>query len=273
MTGNLHIDNLDVYSLCRVYLTEDCYKDLAAFPPLKSVESNDWAEENGAEFDLSAPVLDTRELSLKFAYSGENGLFDKFIELLSDGAYHDFNFLELERTRRLRLVSHVEMNKNSTLGIFTLRFADDFPLWGYSYKAPQSNIVPKQGYKLDGRDLSEYGIYILRGCNEEIQRIPAVKINLLQNIKSRSGAIYDGERVVFQTKEVKLNCLMRAGTLVEFWNNHDALLYDLIRTGERMFQADSTGNEHPCIYKSCAVSKFKPLGKIWCEMSLTLLFT
>ena len=271
MTGNLYIDGLDIYSLYRVFITDDGYKELVSFPPLKSVESNNWAEEDGEEFDLSAPVLNTRELSIKFACQGNNNLFSGFIKLLSNKAYHNFNFSEIGKTYRLRLVSHSDMKHSQSLRTFTLRFVDDFPLAGYSYVAPQSNTVYQRGYKLDNRDLSAYGVYVLRGSDDEIQKVPAVKSALLQNIKSQSGAIYDdGGTVVFQTKEVKLNCLMLAYNLTEFWHNYNTLLYDLTRPSERMFHAGSQA--YPCVYKNCSVSNFKPFGKIWFNFILTLLF-
>jgi hypothetical protein len=113
---------------------------------------------------------------------------------------------------------------------------------------------------------------VLRGSETEVRKIPAVKKNLLQNIKSKSGAIYDGARVKFQTKEVKLNCLMRANTLAEFWQNRNALLFDLVRPKERMLYVDSVGQEYACYYKNCSVSTFKPIGKIWFEFSITMMF-
>ena len=273
MTGKLYIDGKDAYSLYQVFITDNGYKDLVAFPPLKSVESNNWAEEDGEEFDLSAPVLDTRELSIKFSFHGNYARFGTFIELLSDRAYHDFNFTEIGKTYRLRLVSQPDMLQISTLGIFSLRFADDFPLSEYSYVAPSANIVPQQGYEIDGRDLSEYGVYVLKGGEAEIQKLPTVKKNLLQNIKTNSGAIYDGELVNFQTKDVKLNCLMRANNLSEFWRNYNAFLYDLVRPGERQLYVDATCCEYPCYYKSCSVTEFSPIGKIWFQFSLALVFT
>jgi hypothetical protein len=273
MTGNFYIDNLDVYTLYSIFVTEGSYENLIAFPPLKPVESNEWPEEDGEEFDLSAPVLDTRELSVNFACLGGNERFEGFIELLSDGAYHNFNFVEIGKTYRLRLVSQPDMSQVFTLGVFSLRFADDFPLSGYSYLAPQSNIVPKQGYELDGRDFSEYGVYVLQGSKTEIQKSPVVKKNLLQNINNRSGAVYDGEFVTFQTKEVKLECLMRASTMSEFWRNCNALLFDLARPEERILYVDSIWYEYPCFYKNCSVSDFVPLGKIWFRFSLVLVFT
>jgi len=273
MTGILYIDGLDVYSLYHVFITESSYRDLIAFPPLKPVDSNDWMEEDGEEFDLSEPVLDTRELSIKFAFCGDENLFSDFFGLFSDRAYHDFNFLDLGKVYRLRLVSQSDMNKSLMLGTFTLRFADDFPLSGYTYVPPQSSLVQKQGYVLDEKDLSEYGLYVLRGSDAEIQKSPAIKKNLLQNIKNQSGAIYDGKTVVFQTKEVKLNCLMRAKTLTEFWRNYNALIFDLIRPKERNLYLDFSIYEYPFYYKNCTVEKFTPIGKIWFQFSLILVFT
>ena len=273
MTGNFYIDGQDAYSLYQVFVTDGGYKDLVAFPALKAIDSNNWAEEDGEEFDLSAPVLDTRELSIRFAFHGHNARFGTFIEQLSDGAYHDFNFSDIGKTYRLRMISQPDMSQVSTLGVFSLRFADDFPLADYNYVSPQSSIVPEQGYELDERDLSKYGVYVLRGSETEILKSPAVKKNLLQDIKTQSGAIYDGEYVFFQTKEVKLNCLMRADTLQEFWCNYNAFLYDLSRPEERALFVHSTGYECPCYYKSCSVSKFSPQGKIWFEFSLVFVFT
>jgi hypothetical protein len=274
MTGNLYIDGKDIYTPYRILVAASGYGDLAAFPALKTVDSNDWAEEDGAEFDLSAPKLDTREVSVAFAFHGNEAAFGNFMEVLSDGAYHDFYFTEIGRTYRLRLVSQQSMSQVQTLGKFSLRFADDFPLSGYAYTVPQSSItIPQRGYELDGRDLSEYGVCVLRGNYAEIHKSPAVKTALLQNMKSRAGAVYDGEAVFFQTKEVRLECLMRAATLTEFWRNHDALLYDLSRPDERILYVDSTGSEYPCYYKSCSVSGFVPNGKIWFQFSLVLVFT
>ncbi|MDR0659090.1 MAG: hypothetical protein LBG18_09220 [Mediterranea sp.] len=273
MTGKLYIDGQDTYALYHVFVAKDGYKELVAFPSLKTVESNNWAEEDGEEFDLSTPVLDTRELSVNFSFHGDDSRFGAFIELLSDGAYHDFNFIEIGKTYSLRLVTQSGMAQVSTVGTLSLRFADDFPLPDYEYVAPQSSIIPQRGYELDERDLSEYGVTVLQGSDTEIEKSPAVKKNLLQNIKSQSGAIYDGENVAFQAKEVKLNCLMRANTLEEFWRNYNALLYDLTRPDERLLYVDAIGYEYPCYYKSCSVLEFSPIGKIWFRFTLVLVFT
>lgn len=271
MTGSFYIDGKDAYAEYRIAATG--YNELVCFPPLKSVDGNDWAEEDGQELDLAAPMLDTRELSIKFAFQGKDARFGAFVELLSDGAYHDFEFTDIEKSYRLRLVSQPNLANVQDLGTFSLQLADDFPLLNYTYVEPQASIRHDSGYELDGRNLSNYGVAVLQGTEAEILKSPAVKKNLLQNINSQSGATYDGKNVIFQSKEVKLSCLLRASTLEELWRSYNALLFDLVRPNERGLYVEATGYEYECHYKSCSVKEFKPAGKIWLEFSLVFAFT
>lgn len=273
MSKRLCIDSKDVYSHYGVFVSEGGYDDLVCYAPLKNVQSNNWQEEDGEEFDLSAPVLDSRELSIKFAAHGSTYNVAAFLELFSDKSYHLVEFKEIGRTYKLRLVSQPNLELYERLGFFSLRFANDFPLNGYEYKAPSSDIIPIQGYALDDVDFSKYGVRILQGALDEIKKSPNVKKNLLRNINTQSGVIYDGAVVTFETKDVKLNCLMRANTLTEFWQNYDALLFNLTSPNERKLYVDETGCEYPCYYKSCSVSEFYPTGKVWFSFSLTLVFT
>lgn len=273
MTGRFYIDGKDAYSEFGIFIAEGGYNELLSYAPLKAVESNDWPEEDGQEFDLSAPALDTRELVLKFAAHRVQRV-GAFVELLSDHAYHTFDFRSIGRTYKLRLASQSALNLAGRLETFSLKFDNDFPLPdNYTYVEPQSELVAQSGYELNARSLAEYGVYILKGSDAEIQKSPAVKKNLLQNLKGQHGATYDGEVVAFQTKEVKLSCLMRAKTMDEFWRNYNALLYDLIRPGERSLYVDNTGYEYPCYYKSCSTTQFHPVGRIWFQFNLTLVFT
>ena len=49
-----------------------------AYPSLKTPDQNDWQEEDGVEVDLSAPVLDTREVRLSFLLNDVYGSFSDF---------------------------------------------------------------------------------------------------------------------------------------------------------------------------------------------------
>lgn len=271
MKGRLYIDGKDAYTEYGVYVVQGGWNELIAYPPLKPVATNDWQEEDGIEADLSSPVLDSRDIALRVAFSGIYSSFDQFIALLSDGAYHTFECTYIRRRYRLRLVSLPNFEEAELLGMATLKLADDFPMRNYSYIAPMSNTYTVNDYSFDGYPFTRYGVRILRGTHNEVMKTPDVKQNLLRNIETNAGVLYDGKTVTYKSKDVKLQCLLRADTLNELWRNYDALLYDLTRPDERMLEAD--GNEFPFYYRSCQITEFYPNGKIWLQFSITITVT
>ena len=273
MTGRLYIDGKDVYTEYGVYVVKGGWNELIAYPPLKTVESNDWQEMDGIEADLSAPVLDTREIQLKVAFTGFDSRFFALIRHLSDGAYHTFDCRHIERTYRLRLVSQPNLSVAQALGAVTMKFADDFPLSGYTYKKPASNVAAYDDYTFDGVKFTDYGVRVLKGTLDEVKKMPTVKTNLLRNISTQMGALYDGMNVTYKSKDVKINCLMRADTLDELWRNYDALLYNLILPNTHNLWVRELNKEFPFYYKSCQVTEFYPTDKIWLQFVLTVTFT
>lgn len=272
-TGSLYVDGYDVYKQFGMYVVEGGWNELVAMPPLKSVTSNDWQEEDGIEADLSAPVLNTREVSIKFAITGlYSSLFD-FLDILSDGAYHTFICNEIGRSYKLRLVQQPNLKAIKLLGQATLKFADDFPLDGYTYKAPNSSVMYASDYTFDGLPFTSYGVRLLKGSYDEIVKSSAVKTNLLRNIAAQAGVEYDAKQVTYKSKDVKLYCLMRADDLDELWRNYDAFLYDLIRPNERTLWVDDLERDFLFHYKSCQVTKFCPTDRIWLQFTLTVTFT
>lgn len=271
MSGKLYVDGYDVYKQFGVYVTGDGLNSLIAFPPLKSVDSNDWHEEDGTEVDLSDPVLNTRDVSITFAISGAFARYGKFVDLLSDGAYHVFQVYG--RSYTLRLVSQGSRETMFHFGRETLKFADDFPFDGYTYNPPISALPVVDDYSIDDLPLTAYGARVLKGSFAEVLKTSAVKPNMLRNIKTKAGVIYDSENVTYKAKDVKLSILMRAETLTELWRNYDALLYDLIRPEERLLTVKDIEQEFPFYYKNCTVSEFYPEDRIWLKFSLTLTFT
>ena len=272
MSGRFYIDGKDAFTEYGIYVQEGGYNELVAYPPLKAVTSNDWQEEDGIEPDLSEPTLNTKEFSLKIVLSGKDYRWGGFIELLSDKAYHTFDFREIGRSYSLRLVSNPNTDLATLLGFITIKLADDFPLSEYAYKEPESSLYGSDNYELDGKPFSDYGIIVLDGTFDEIEKSPDVKTCLLRNIKKLNGALYDGEKVTYKAKDVKINCLMKAANLTELWRNYDALLYNLVQPEQRMLYSDETGNEYPCHYKSCSVSEFYGSDKIWLKFTITLCF-
>lgn len=273
MTDRLYIDGYDAYKQWGVYVVAGGWNEAIAYAPLKTVEYNDWQEEDGIEADLSDPKLNTKEISLNFAYAGLYSGIIEFVNLLADGAYHEFNCAHIRRQYTLRMTQMPNLDHASTLGFVTIKFSNDFPLKGYSYKAPSSRVMRAEDYLIDGVPFTDYGCRILQGSLSEVMKSAAVKQNLLRNIASQPGAIYDDAAVTYKSKDVKLNCLMRAETLDELWRNYDALLFDLIRPDERMLEVTELEQTFPCFYKSASVSEFFPEDKIWLRFTLTLTFT
>ena len=273
MSGKLYIDGNDAYEQYGVYVVKGGWNDLIAYPPLKPVECNDWQEIDGVEADLSAPVLNTREVQLKIAISGCYSRFFMLMALLSDGAYHTFNCASIQRKYRLRLTQQPNMSALKMLGTATLKFADDFPMSEYEYIAPKSGVAVAEDYAIDGALFTDYGVRVLKGTFDEIVRTPNVKTNLLRNIGNKPGAIYDGKNVRYKSKDVKIYCLLRAGDLTELWRNYNALLYNLVRPGERRLWVGELKSVFPFYYKSCQVTEFYPDGKIWLQFTLTVTFT
>lgn len=275
MTGRLYIDGYDAYLAYGVYIVEGGYNDLVKFHPLKAPKTNDWQEEDGIEADLSEPVLDTKEVQVKFAVSGLYSRYFALLQRLSDKAYHTFVCAEIGRTFRLRLTQMPSLDAIKILGFMTLKFADDFPTEfdDDADYVPTPAVVTSDDFTLDNCNFTDYGVRVLQGSLTEVLKQPQVKPNLLRNIPSVSGVIYDDGVVTFKSKEVKLSCLARAANLAQLWHNLDCLLYAMTRPGERLLGVTEIEDEFPCYYKNCSVSEFYADARPWLKFSLTFVFT
>ena len=274
MRDRLYVDGIDIYLEYGVYVPDNDWASLVAYPPIKTPDSNDWQEEDGIEVDLSAPVLDTREVRLSFLLNDIYGSFSDFLALVSDGAFHTFEVVTIGRTFKLRLVSQGKIECSEIFRRETLVFADDYPLDGYTYVAPQSGQPSSDAYAVDDIPTTDYGMRVLAGTLAEVVKTPAVKTGLLRNINTQAGAIYDsGAQVFFKSKDVKLNCLFRAESLPELWRNYYAFLHDLIKPGERLLYVKDYEQELPFYYRSCSVKEFFPEGRIWIGITITIRLT
>ena len=126
MTGQFYIDGIDAYISLGVCIAKGSYNNLVAFPAMKEPDKNDWPEEDGQEFDLSSPTLDTTEVSIEFAYIGSLGI-GGLIDKLSDLSYHEFRFPLIDRTYTLRLSSQNSYVINTGHEVAKFSFTNDFP--------------------------------------------------------------------------------------------------------------------------------------------------
>ena len=272
MKNRLFIDGHDAFIEYGIFVEQGGYKQVIQFPAFKSLDVTEWLDDDGIEVDLSSPKLDTRTLQIQFCITNIRYAEDLFDEL-SIGAYHTFEFKELNRTYRLRMTQNGSFKSKIRLGKLTLTFADDFPIipYGKHYPFGQSDIR-QFGYEIDGIDMSQFGVYILDGTDESLRKAANVRENLKISTKDIHGLIYDNSTVKFKSKDVTLKCLINCTGIAEFWRRYNALFAVLLDADERRFYYSALSNEYQCYYKSMSVSKFDILRgcRIWCEFSVTL---
>ena len=288
--GELFIDGNDAILEYGVFVERYGYKGLIQMPSFKTPESTEWDEFDGAEFDLTDPVLDSKTFPMQFCVLNISQVSDLFY-ILSDGAYHIFEFREISRTYKLRLSQNSALSSKVFLGKFTLSFIDDFPPIRYkdgmtsdelSATFPSvlnvlpysSSVIGEIGYNLDDITFGRFGVHVLDGTYQNILRTPNVRENLKVSIKDRSGVGYDDEDVLYKTKDVQMKLLIRADNITDFWHRWDSLFTILIQPETRKLFSWEIIEEFECFYKSNSVTKFDILtnGRVWCEFIVTLTF-
>ena len=273
-SGRLFFGGEDVREYTYACTAFGGFDELIAFPPLKTPPANDWHEERGFDPDLSAPVLDTREVTLRL--SADTDDYEYTLRTLAETPVVDVRAPSIGRSWSLRFIAPTDSAHSSTFG---LKFADDTPMQGYTYQPPNAEKEREwilSTSRLDyfvitespKRSFADYGARVLGDVEDEIERRNEVKTGLLRKFSTKPGAFYDKAAMFFEKggdRQVQL--LMRADTLAELWRNYDALLFDLIRPGARRYK------KAPFYYSSCRVDKMIPdEPRPWLQFTLTLTF-
>ena len=280
MTGEFYVNGKDIFNTYGVFVMQGGYNGLLSYPALKKVDTNDWPEEDGIEVDLTLPVLDGKDFVISFGFVGSEADFSAFCGLLENSAYIDA--VILGRGYRLRLLSYSDMTQvNGDLHSFSVRFSDDFPLYGYEYLSSVSNLGIGGQYKLDGVDFGNYGIRVVDDHISEDLGRPGIKEALKRNIDTTGGRIYDeGAQVKRKGRDMVLICYMKADSLPDLWRNYDAFLYDWVRAdisrtditqrGLRVLTNSASDRQMQCYYRSSQVKDFVPAdGEAWILFSVT----
>lgn len=267
MVADCYIDGEHTYTVFGLSLIEGSYGRLIEWPELKPVNVTDWHEESGVEPDLSSPALDSRELRLRFAGTTSRAKVDALLTSLRNQVYHNFAF-GIGRSYVLRFIGGGKPQWVGDMCIIELEFADDFPLYEYTYAAPTSSIAASDDYWLDNIRLTDYGVTII---NSTLEQTPSTKEHLTRAFAKTNGIEYDSVGdLKNEAYEAKLRCLMRAERLDELWHNYDALLYDLVRPEARSIISSQLGKIYSCYFESNTVRRFYPTDKIWLEFDIVL---
>ena len=263
----MKINNTDIQTL-HAKLVEGSLASLLSYPALKSLNKNDWAEESGTEYDLSAPQLSAKEITIQLLLP--ESLYPNLVTLLSVRAYADYTFDFINLTYRLRLVG---LNKAQVSGGYVtadIRLSDDFPLRGYTYQAPnlEGYVRVIQNIYIDNVSLSKYGVAILEGTDQELITAGNAKTPYTAQNSTMSGLIATDVPIYFQERTATLKCFMYL-PINDFLKGYFALLYDLVRPEERTLSYQ--GKSYKCIYKDGKITELyidDPL--IWVKFDLQL---
>ncbi len=303
MTGKVYIDGVDIYAEYGMILLDDGFSDLFLFPPMKQPDYNDWPEEDGIEVDLSSPKIENKTVNVSFGCAAyDNVRIDNFLSFITQPGYRLFEIKDLKRKWSLRVVSESDRKVFINGQVFTIQFADDFPLElinDYSFIATETQDMiiteneecfiiasfgvrppygfgyplPKSKYKIDNVGLEQYGIFVEKG-KSSVYSIPKIKQALTRSSQYLDGVDYDAGLVKFEAKDVTLECAFYSDSITGFWSNYQAFFNDLIKPGQRQLYVDYTKEYFSCYYKNTSSFKFAVKNEtILCKFNLTLVFT
>lgn len=259
------IDNKNIQTTYNATLLQGGLKSLLIYPKLKTPAKNDWAEYDGVEVDLEAPKLDRKDIVLSILCNESS--VDAFISFLALKTYRIYQFLEINKSFKLRFTGISEVKMIQGKCFFKIKLSDDFPLLNYTYETP--NLTAQDyGFTLDGVNLKKYGIIPLQGTKESLSNVAEVKPKL--QIKSKA---LNGVKVAEQVSKIKeytatINLFIKQNT-VNFFKGYNAFLHDLTKSNERILIA--FGKSYKCYYKSARIEDFIVTNnEVWCKFSVNV---
>ncbi len=260
----MKINNIDIQTL-HAKLVEGSLASLLSYPALKSLNKNDWAEESSSEYDLSAPQLSAKEITLQLLLP--ESLYPNLVTLLSVRSYANYTFDFINLTYRLRLIGLSKTQVSGGYVTADIRLSDDLPLQGYTYQAPTLTTHNVEAY-IDSKNLTQYGITLLEGTQQELITAGNAKTPYTAQNSTMSGLIAADVPIYFQERTATLKCFMYL-PITDFIKGYFALLYDLVRPDERTLSYQ--GKSYKCIYKDGKITELyidDPL--IWIKFDLQL---
>lgn len=257
------IDNIPITNFSAFSLSD--YTGVVSYPPLKKVESNDWAEEHGLEVDLSAPRLDKKEFEISFLLKDKNK-YDNLVNYLTETTYRIWNFTEIQKEFRLRVVGFSSYNEFLEKSEIKIKVSDDFPLRNFSYISANMNFGT-ESWKIDNAPFSKYGIYVLEE-SKNIHREEEAKSILEMTNNSINGVKVHTQPLKLKSRKATLRCYLKAN-LDDFWQHYEQFLHDLSKAGQRTLITDR--KIYKFHYQSSKVTSFlKTENIIRCDFTLEL---
>jgi hypothetical protein len=251
-TGYLLIDGVDAFTQYGAYLSDGQLAALLELPKLKTPTSTEWADQDGMEYDLTAPLLDSRTLSLKFHLRTPAGFYS-LIEALQTGAYHTFDVPSIGQTYTLRLTQTGSLSVTGNLITVSLTFSEDTPI--VSTGSPSTSaLLPLTGITLDDVDLAYYGIQPIEGIRADvITPLPQREALKVTTCNTAGIALYDSQTVTQKPSTFTLPLYITAPTVTELIRRYHSLLATLLSPNLHIIVAYS--HTIQCFYQSVSITQ------------------
>lgn len=295
------INNTDIASVYGAIVESGGYDGIVGWPGVKTVDTNDWHEEEGIEADLSALKLSAHQFTMKFGLKYSSPVqIEAFYRFLGSSPKVTYADDTIGVVKTLRVESMSSLRCARRLSLLSVKFScDENPLEGYTRAALVGGLCPENNeLKIDDHPFSDYGFRILDGTYNSLLKFGPVKSSLLRNPSTVHGAEYDQNPLLWNGTEwvrsnssdevrigpfqVSINLGIVAPNLNAFWTNYKALLYDLIKQNpaetdpllkcQRELYVAKLNKIVKCYYGGQSVEEFRILGggRVWMKFSLTL---
>lgn len=216
-----------------VRMTGDLHS-LLSYPPSKQPYTNDWAERDGLDVDLTDMRLDSRQVTIDFAYSNES-THGHFIHLLRQGdpCYLIPDELNAPLVFPLYFVGDGQYDTDGIVSS-QVKFRDDS-----AFSMLPSALVPQGqtgGMTIladEEYDIGEFGAMVLHGVREAVTATGDVKGLQIESARGVDGASVYGVKSV-ASRELTLEFSMSAGDTFTLISNYVAFLKMLIQDDERI---------------------------------------
>lgn len=270
MNGLVFIDGIDVaqYGIESV----NGYASLLAYPEMREPISEEWAEYDGIEVDLSDPKLKEREVELSFSVKSIEDA-ERVAYVLSQAGYRLFYIPLFDRSWNLRYVSQGTPTMYNNGAIFTVKFADDFPLRRLGIKHGHGlSIYCGNKYWIDGVILSDYGLSVLE-VKPSLYQAPAIRESLTVSNSVMDGVLYDTGLANFKPKDVVFKMAFICDNSANLIDNYEAFFHDLVAPNERELSSSFMVDNPKFYYKSASNFQFNSKGGFAIlEFDLTITF-
>lgn len=257
------IDGKDILQEYGCTLLWGSFDSLLKYPKRKTVEYNDWAEQNGIEPYLETVEFEPKSISLHFLMESTtlDSFWDSYKKLyasVTESGYHVFKFtdnisykLRYDTTSNYNIPQPFNMKDNFTS--FALNFIDDNP------KIPDVNNLSGNNlshglYQINGYDFGLFGVGSDQG-QEDILKYPQLKKPF------SDGRTIQLDYPRFSHKEIKLSLWLIAKDEAEFLANYRAFFTQISAPQTQLLNIQKLGISTNVYYSDCTNFKIDSWDK------------